>query len=80
MTCSVSAIDAEPVGGMTRMPVDLFKHSGRTTLLGFAALASLSGRDLSLYGLGGAVLPLKLRARRGDCTATQARLRDSCAH
>jgi hypothetical protein len=70
-------IHAEPVGGVTSVPVDLFRHPGRTTLLAFAALAGFSGRDLSLYGLGVKVVPLKLRALRGDCTATQARLRTS---
>jgi hypothetical protein len=70
-------VHAEPVGGVSRVPAEMFKHSGRTTLIGFAALACFSGRDLSLYELGGRPMPLKLRALRGDCTATQAALRSS---
>jgi hypothetical protein len=67
-------VHAEPVGGVSRVPADLFKQSGRTTLIAFAALACFSGRDLSLYKLGGELVPIKLRALRGDCTATQAHL------
>jgi len=70
-------LHAEAAGGTTSVPAELFKHSGRTTLLAFAALASFSGRDLSLYRLGGAATPLKLRALRGDCSATQAEVRAS---
>ena len=68
-------VHAEPAGGVTRVPAELF--SGRTTRVGLAALACFSGRDLSLYDLGGLPVPLKLRALRGDCTATQAHLRGS---
>jgi hypothetical protein len=67
-------LHAEAIGGTTCVPTELFEHSGRTTLLAFAALASFSGRDLSLYKLGGEVIPLKLRALRGDCSATQAQV------
>ena len=70
-------LNAEAIGGTTCVPTELFEHSGRTTLLAFAALASFSGRDLSLYKLGGEVIPLKLRALRGDCSATQAQVRAS---
>ena len=70
-------LHAEAVGGTTRVPVGLFEHSGRNTLLAFAALASFSGRDLSLYRLGGVAIPLKLRALRGDCSATRAQIRAS---
>ena len=70
-------VHAEPAGGVSRVPAELFQHSGRTTLVGFAALASFSGRDLGLYELGGKLVPLKLRALRGDCSATQAHLRSS---
>jgi len=70
-------VHAEPVGGVSLVPAELFEHSGRTTLVGFAALASFSGRDLGLYELGGEPVPLKLRALRGDCSATQALLRGS---
>jgi hypothetical protein len=70
-------LHAEAIDGTTCVPTELFEHSGRTTLLAFAALASFSGRDLSLYKLGGEVIPLKLRALRGDCSATQAQVRAS---
>ena len=70
-------LHAEAVGGTTRVPAGLFEHSGRNTLLAFAALASFSGRDLSLYKLGGEAIPLKLRALWGDCSATRAQIRAS---
>ena len=44
-------------------------------LLAFAALASFSGCDLSLYQLGGEAIPFKLRTLRGDCNATRAQIR-----
>jgi len=68
-------VHTERVGSTVHLPVDLF--SGRTTLLAFAALASFSGRDLSLYKLGGKEFSLKLRALRGDCTATLKQVRAS---
>jgi hypothetical protein len=68
---------AEAVGGTTRVPAELLEHSGRTTLLAFAALASFSGRDLSLYRLGNVKIPLKLRKLRVDCSATRAQIRAS---
>ena len=70
-------VHAEPAGGVLRVPAELLEHSGRATLVGFAALACFTGRDLSLYKLGGKPVPLKLRALRGYCTATQADLRTS---
>jgi hypothetical protein len=68
-------VHTERVGGTVHLPAGLF--NGRTTLLAFAALASFSGRDLSLYKLGGKEFSLKLRPLRGDCTATLEQVRKS---
>jgi len=40
-------------GGVVRLPVELFQHSGRPTLVALAALARFAGRDLRLYQFGG---------------------------
>jgi hypothetical protein len=70
-------LHSEALGGTSRLPAVLFNQPGHAMLVAFAALASFSGRDLSLYHLGGDVIPLKLRALRGSCSATQEEVRAS---
>jgi len=71
------SLHSEALGGTSRLPAVLFNQPGHAMLVAFAALASFSGRDLSLYHLGGDVIPLKLRALRGSCSATQEEVRAS---
>ena len=61
-TCSASACTRSPWRARCGIPAEVLKHNGRAALLALAALSHFSGRDISLYALGGKALPVKLRA------------------
>ena len=58
----------------TEQPEGPSQHSGRPTLVAFATLVHFSGRDVSLYYLGGPPVTVKLRALRRDHSATAEKM------
>ena len=63
--------DAASGAGTTHLPVEMFEHSGRTTMVALAAFVRFTGRDIALYNATGAVASLRLRLPLpAACTAT----------